>query len=125
MASLQTFPAITRVEFAEACEALEQRSTDRPSETDWLSIRWTGEELLIKQRTTALHDKGDQRSSSGQGKSPDEGNMEKEDVEAAIEDEMDACLIRDPVRLSTLTSLNLLLALTNCSRSRTLWNTAL
>lgn len=50
MSTLRAFPSITEPEFAEACKALESRSLDRLDGTDWLSVRWSGEELIIKQR---------------------------------------------------------------------------
>lgn len=48
--TIQTFPSITEDEFQEACKALEDRSADRLDDTDWLSVRWSGKELIIKQR---------------------------------------------------------------------------
>ena len=53
MEPLQAFPAITEKELAEACKALEQRSADKINGTDWLSVRWTGEELIIRQKRKA------------------------------------------------------------------------
>jgi len=50
MARLQAFPSISVPEFADACRAIEERSADRLSGTDWLSVKWTGSELLIRQR---------------------------------------------------------------------------
>lgn len=50
MAFLEIFPSISDAEFQAACKALENRSFDRLNGTDWLSVRWTGEELVIKQR---------------------------------------------------------------------------
>jgi hypothetical protein len=50
MASLDTFPSISDAEFRAACKALEDRCFDRLGGTDWLSVRWSGEELVIKQR---------------------------------------------------------------------------
>lgn len=47
---MQAFPSISVPEFADACTALETRSADRLGGTDWLSVKWTGSELLIKQR---------------------------------------------------------------------------
>jgi len=46
---LEAFPSIKEGEFAEACRALESRCHDALDGTDWLSVNWTGEELVIKQ----------------------------------------------------------------------------
>jgi hypothetical protein len=56
---MQLFPAITVQEFAAACESLEARCADGLHATDWLSIRWTGEELLIKQKREQARDRKD------------------------------------------------------------------
>lgn len=50
MNQIKDFPSISRLEFADACKALEDRSSDRLEGTDWVSVKWTGSELLIKQR---------------------------------------------------------------------------
>jgi hypothetical protein len=50
MPEMQAFPSISASEFADACAALETRSADRLGGTDWLSVKWTGTELLIKQQ---------------------------------------------------------------------------
>ncbi len=50
MAFLETFPSISDAEFQAGCKALENRGFDRLNGTDWLSVRWSGEELLIKER---------------------------------------------------------------------------
>ncbi|KAK4937827.1 hypothetical protein LTR10_021630 [Elasticomyces elasticus] len=52
--SLQAFPSITEDEFEAACKALEDRSFDKLDDTDWLSVRWSGKDLTIKQRK-AIH----------------------------------------------------------------------
>ncbi|KAI1621681.1 hypothetical protein EDD37DRAFT_653037 [Exophiala viscosa] len=52
--TLQAFPSITEDEFREGCKALEDRSFDKLDGTDWLSVKWTGKELIIKQRR-AIH----------------------------------------------------------------------
>jgi hypothetical protein len=50
MAVVQAFPYMTELEFIEACRALEDRCSDRLDGTDWLSVRASGPELIIKQR---------------------------------------------------------------------------
>lgn len=47
---MQAFPSISVPEFADACTAIETRSADRLGGTNWLSVKWTGSELLIKQQ---------------------------------------------------------------------------
>jgi hypothetical protein len=47
---MQSFPAITIQEFAAACKVFEVRCADKLHGTNWLSVHWTGEELLIKQK---------------------------------------------------------------------------
>ncbi len=47
---LAAYPSITASEFSAACEALEVTSSDRLDGTGWVSLKWTGEELRIKQR---------------------------------------------------------------------------
>lgn len=49
MAVLRTFPYITELEFVEGCKAIEDRSSDKLDGTDWLSVRSTDQELVIKQ----------------------------------------------------------------------------
>ncbi|EXJ75827.1 uncharacterized protein A1O5_00334, partial [Cladophialophora psammophila CBS 110553] len=79
--SLRAFPAITQQEFSEACRAWEQRSSDRISETDWLSVRWTGEELLITQRRKITCKDGKRRTPS------DHGDAQKDElIDMGIED---------------------------------------
>lgn len=46
---LSVYPSITVAEFSLACEALEQRCHDRLGGTRWLSVKWTGDELRIRQ----------------------------------------------------------------------------
>lgn len=53
MSQIRDFPSISILEFAEACKAIENRSADRLDGTDWVSVSWTGSELLIKQRKNA------------------------------------------------------------------------
>ena len=50
MLVLQAFPSLTEDEFSLACKAFEDRSFDNLNGTDWLSVQWTGQELLIKQK---------------------------------------------------------------------------
>ncbi|KEF52017.1 uncharacterized protein A1O9_12007, partial [Exophiala aquamarina CBS 119918] len=50
MHHLQAFPSISEAEFADACAAIEGRCADRLADTDWLSVKWSGSELLIKQQ---------------------------------------------------------------------------
>lgn len=50
MSQLQVFPSISVSEFADACTAIEEKSADRLNGTDWVSVKWTGSELLIKQQ---------------------------------------------------------------------------
>ncbi|KAJ9605213.1 hypothetical protein H2200_010603 [Cladophialophora chaetospira] len=86
MASMQAFPAITDGEFSEACEALEQRSADKNSDTDWLSVKWTGKELLIR-RTMKTFECGDGPTALGEGEGMAEDTFEEltdEDEEASI-----------------------------------------
>jgi len=52
--TLQAFPSITEDEFQQACRALEDRSSDKLDGTDWLGVRWTGKELIVKQKR-AVH----------------------------------------------------------------------
>ena len=48
--SLTAYASITASEFSAACEALEVTSSDRLDGTAWVSLKWTGAELRIKQR---------------------------------------------------------------------------
>ena len=48
---LDSYPSLTAAEFTEGCKNLEARCHDRLSGTDWLSVKWTGRELLIGQTT--------------------------------------------------------------------------
>jgi len=75
MASLQAFPSLTEHEFVDACMALEARSADKLDDTDWLSVHWTGKELLIKQR---------RRSHSSTG--ADSDNDKEEECQDLMED---------------------------------------
>ncbi|EXJ81349.1 hypothetical protein A1O3_07639, partial [Capronia epimyces CBS 606.96] len=72
MAALQAFPSISEAEFAEACQALESRALDRLDGTDWLSVRWSGEDLFIKQRRRAMDSGQD-----GRNENPDEARSEE------------------------------------------------
>lgn len=52
---LDAYPSITECEFRNASEAFEKRCHDQLDSTSWLSVKWTGAELLIKeQRTLAV-----------------------------------------------------------------------
>ncbi|KAL2438757.1 hypothetical protein ABEF95_013690 [Exophiala dermatitidis] len=87
MATLQAFPSLTRPEFVQACKALEDRCADGLDDTDWLSVRWTGEELLIKQkrRIQSLHHQ-EKNNSPSNGQQPSEDDAELvEDAEAFSE----------------------------------------
>jgi hypothetical protein len=75
MASLQAFPSLTEHEFVDACMALEARSADKLDDTDWLSVHWTGKELLIKQK---------RRSHSSTG--ADSDNDKEEECQDLMED---------------------------------------
>lgn len=46
---LGSYPSLTATEFKEACTNFEERCHDKLSGTDWLSVKWTGQELLIAQ----------------------------------------------------------------------------
>lgn len=81
MASLLAFPSITPEEFSQACEALESRSEDRLAGTDWLSVRWTGEELLIKEIRKL---RGNDRASDEESGSEAEDELVEEDDEVSI-----------------------------------------
>ncbi|KAL2402841.1 hypothetical protein ABEF93_005185 [Exophiala dermatitidis] len=75
MATLQAFPSLTRPEFSQACKALEDRCADGLDGTDWLSVRWTGEELLIKQNRkiqSLQHQENNNNPSNGQNPSEDD-----------------------------------------------------
>jgi hypothetical protein len=99
MCSLQAFPAITKDEFCAACKALERRSAeDRISDTDWLGVRWTGEELLIRQRRNISLHGGDHGIAGDQGKNAIEEEAEREDIEDMIEDEVEDSSIKSTVR---------------------------
>ncbi|OAP61812.1 hypothetical protein AYL99_04015 [Fonsecaea erecta] len=84
--SLRAFPAITEQEFAHACAALEQRSADKVSDTDWLGVRWTGEELLISEKRKRTGNEGSRDA-------PNDHNDGQSDeiMETDIED----CIVRD------------------------------
>ncbi|EXJ65246.1 hypothetical protein A1O7_01587 [Cladophialophora yegresii CBS 114405] len=113
MPSLQAFPAITKDEFSEACKALERRSADRISDTDWLSVKWSGEELLIRQRrniTTSLHNgnrrlAGDRSTNSGEV-------VDREDLENMVEDEVEDSSIKDTTCL--IVDFSIILSPTYC-----------
>ncbi|ETI29174.1 hypothetical protein G647_01627 [Cladophialophora carrionii CBS 160.54] len=94
MRSLEAFPAITKDEFCKACKALERRSADSISDTDWLSVRWSGEELLIRQRRNTLLHSGSRRLASDQGTNTGEVGG-KEDFENIVEDEVEDSSIKD------------------------------
>jgi hypothetical protein len=52
---LGAYPCLTKEEFTIACKALESRCHDRLNGTTWQSIRWTGQELQIKQQRELKH----------------------------------------------------------------------
>ncbi|OQU94748.1 Autophagocytosi associated protein, active-site domain-containing protein [Cladophialophora immunda] len=81
--SVQAFPAITEQEFSQACGALEQRSSDKISDTDWLRVRWTGEELLIRAKR--------KRTCKGEAPSDNIDAQSDERFETGIED----CVVGD------------------------------
>lgn len=88
MAVLQAFPSVTDQEFCEACRALELRGLDRISGTDWLSVKWTGKELLIKQQRP---------SESRHHQNPSEAE-ESDQSEELIEDAVEDSTVQDTVR---------------------------
>ncbi|KIX00416.1 uncharacterized protein Z518_10555 [Rhinocladiella mackenziei CBS 650.93] len=79
MGALGAFPSLTEQEFFEACQSLECRSSDKINDTDWLSVRWTGKELLIKQKRK-LSDQNHQNP-----KDDDEANRD-DTIEEGMED---------------------------------------
>ncbi|KIW72144.1 hypothetical protein PV04_00363 [Phialophora macrospora] len=95
MCSVRAFPAITEDEFSAACKALERRSADHLSDTDWLGVRWTGEELLIRQRRKISLCSGDNGVAGDQRKDAIETEAEKEVIEDMIEDEVEDASIKD------------------------------
>ncbi|OAL38465.1 hypothetical protein AYO20_02114 [Fonsecaea nubica] len=98
--SVRAFPAITEQEFSHACSALEQRSSDKISDTNWLSVRWTGEELLIKERRRRACKNGKR------GVPSDDNDAHTDElIETGIED----CIVRDSV-VPSVESVELLIA---------------
>jgi len=87
--TLQAFPSITKDEFQEAYKALEDRSFDKLNGTDWLSAKWTGKELIIKQRRP-IH--------SLEHDTPGED----EEVEGLAEDSCAAEVVCNPAQISRL-----------------------
>ena len=63
---LVSYPSITKDEFETACINMERRSHDRLSRTDWLSVKWTGHELLIAQSRLASSQIEDTNASSAE-----------------------------------------------------------
>jgi hypothetical protein len=84
MSRVQSFPAVSRQEFAEACQALERRSADTISGTDWLSVRWTGEELLIRKK----HKIEGFAGNDGHAEGIETEEVDGEEVEDAADDAM-------------------------------------
>ena len=50
------YPSIDPEEFAIACAAFEERCHDSLDGTSWLSVKWTGQDLQIRQTRPLLHD---------------------------------------------------------------------
>ncbi|EXJ78529.1 hypothetical protein A1O1_08930 [Capronia coronata CBS 617.96] len=84
MATLDAFPSITESEFVKACRALEMRSLDRLDGTDWTSIRWSGDELVIKQRRRV--NDGDREVCNGNPKEEDGDEENMDPIEEACHD---------------------------------------
>ncbi|KIX98511.1 uncharacterized protein Z520_05812 [Fonsecaea multimorphosa CBS 102226] len=82
---VRAFPAITEQEFSQACGVLEQRSSDKISDTDWLSIRWTGEELLIREKRKIIC-----KNANIEAPSDFNGADDHELIETGIEDCIDS-----------------------------------
>ena len=92
--TVRAFPAITEQEFSQACGALEQRSSDKVNDTDWLSIRWTGEELLITEKRKRIC-----KTAKGEVSGGDPNDTESDElIETGIED----CIIRNTVRVPSI-----------------------
>lgn len=82
MTALQAFPALTQEEFSAACKAFEQRSEDKLNETTWLSVKWTGEELLIRLQRKAFCN----GLNSGKTEEGAEQRDESEEIEDLVEE---------------------------------------
>ncbi len=88
MAALQAFPSLTEHEFTEACMAFEARSADKLDNTDWLSVHWTGNELLVKQTRRSQNSKGE-----------DADNAKKEEPEDETANQRSQMVRRETIKL--------------------------
>jgi len=84
MAVLKAFPSLTEHEFLHACKALEDRSFDKLNGTDWLSVKQSEHELLIKQKRSI--------QTLDRGNSNEDG--ENEEWQEVIEDSSTSDTIR-------------------------------
>ena len=91
---LDSYPSIRQDEFEKACTDLERRCHDGLSDTDWLSVKWTGEELRIAQRRVT-EDKADERvvEEEGNGNRSESEEVETDEIEeeAAVCAEVPVC----------------------------------
>jgi len=78
---IHAYPSISETEFAQACLDLETRCHDRLEGTEWSSVRWDGEQLLIKQNRHAGSARNvNQENSSGDDLALELAEMESEDL---------------------------------------------
>lgn len=80
---LESYPSIAKDEFKQACIDFEERCHDKLSETNWLSVRWTGQELLIAQTRLASR-QSDATNTNGAEK---ENEIEDIEIDGADEEE--------------------------------------
>jgi hypothetical protein len=86
---LRAYPSLTTAEFTQACLALAALCHDRLDGTSWKSVRWTGQELQIKQARPFTSEssgcpearEADQRSEEFD---VDDSNLEPDDGELVV-----------------------------------------
>ena len=85
---LAAYPSITQDDFSEACQSLETRCSDRIDGTEWLSVKWTGGELRIKQRRYVK--KKQEENDGGKELESDAGvNVQWDEVDREIVEDSD------------------------------------
>ena len=81
---LEAYPSLTEAEFCEACNSLERRCHDNLSDTDWLSIEWTGKELKIVQRRSVIVES---EKGNSEGETNDD-ELQGDDIDGDMDDDL-------------------------------------
>ena len=80
---LESYPSLTALEFREACSNFEARCHDKLSGTDWLSVKWKGQELLIAQTKLAGRHTGEADTQDGE----EENEIKEIEIDGVDEEE--------------------------------------